>query len=121
MSKLIFLSILCLTALSLAGENDYKTDKIEKIVLVNVATDSIVTDWKGVRAIKADIGGNIKIRIKSRLTGDSTTTVETLPDAVWLPVGSVKKIWALYNGTDSTTCQSYNSSGVLVRGIKLGY
>lgn len=120
--KTTLLAILALAALSFAGgENNYPTDKIEKIVLVNVATDSIVTDWKGVRAIKADVGGIIKFRIKSRITGDSCTVVETLPDAVWVPVGSVKMVWALYKGTDSTTCQSYNLSGVLVRGIKLGY
>lgn len=115
------LIVLALIGYALSGENDYKTDKIEKVVLVNVATDSIVTDWKGVRAVKADLGGIIMFRIKSRISGDSTTVVEVLPDAQWVPVGSVKKIWALYNGTDSTTCQSYNSSGVLVRGIKLGY
>lgn len=120
--KKVLLGIIALTALSFGVDNNKRTDASTWLKLVNVRTsDTIVTGWDSTRAIEADVGGIIKFLQKTTV-GSKTctvTVVKTLNDAQPYPVTGIIKFLPLYNGTDSTTCQVYDSNGILRRGIRI--
>jgi hypothetical protein len=102
------------------AQNTHRTDRLDLIRVVNVASGDDSVEIGNIRAIKADIGGVVKLQIQP-YNGRAYTTVEYLPDGVWLPIGgTVKRVYRYYTGTTSTTCQVYDSTGTLVNGVKVG-
>lgn len=125
MKKILFaLALTVLGASSFAIDNNKRTDAIDSIGIVNVRTADTIVKWNNgtrpIRCIFADVGGIIRLRLKT-YKGDTITTVMALNDATMYPVSQVLRVSTLYNGTDSTTCQVYDTAGVLRRGIKLGF
>lgn len=118
MSKIVVLLILCLS-ITVTAQNRFRTDFISDVEVINVASKSDVT-MGNPRAVQADVGGIIKVLIEKDNKKSRDTVVMSLPDQVWTPVGNIIKVFSLYNGSDSTTCQVYDSTGTLVRGIKVG-
>jgi len=122
--KPLLLILFCLTALVFGVDNNKRTDAIDSIGIVNVRTaDTIVafsSSKRPIRCIFADVGGIVKIKFKT-YSGDTITSVRALNDATIYPYSQIIKVFPLYNGTDSTTCQVYDSTGVLRRGIGLGF
>lgn len=117
------LPILCLIGLCFAVNNDKRTDAIDSIGIVSVVTADTaigIRDYSRIRCIFADVGGIVKLQIRTR-RNDTITVVRVLNDATFYPITNVIKVFPLYNGSDSTTCQVYDTSGVLIRGIGLGF
>ena len=120
--KPLIIILFCLTTISFADKNNKRTDAADTSRIVNVASSDTTIPIRmhnRIRAINADVGGIVKLWI--RADEDTITEVRVLNDAQWYPKSNVIKVFPLYNGTDSTTCQVYNSSGVLVRGIRLEF
>lgn len=119
------LAILTLTSLVFGVDNDKKTDPSPWLKLINVRTsDTIVPGWDSTRAIEADVGGIVKFWQKVSIGSKVCTVivVKALNDAQPYPIRGIIRILPLYNGTDSTTCQCYDTSGstvVLKRAIRL--
>lgn len=111
--------IIFLIGLSFGVDNNKRTDAVNWMKEVNVATsDTTVTGWDSTRAIYADVGGIIKFNMKNA-KGFIVPVVMTLNDAMMYPLTGITKIFPLYNGTDSITTQYYDSTGTLRRGIRI--
>ena len=53
--------------------------------------------------------------------GKKRKNVWDLPAQTWVPLAGVTIVYKYYTGTTATTCQTYDSTGTLVNGIKLGW
>lgn len=102
------------------SQNKYRTDGVSKIIVADVSTANCTTLTGAVRGIYSETGGIVKVRQKTT-NKDSQDVVITLPEAVWMPLLNVSIVFMYYTGTTPTTCQTYNSSGSLVNGVKLGW
>jgi len=80
------------------------------------ATAATVTNC---RAIKADIGGFVKIDY-TKADGSTVTEVLTLVSGIPLPVRNVVTLYRYYVGTIAGTATSYSSAGAeITNAIKL--
>lgn len=100
-------------------QNYFRTDRIDIIEYADVSSGDDSTVLKECRAIKADVGGEVKLKIDPKF-GSSYVTVEYLPDGIWVPVGNVVRVYQYITGTTEATCQVYDTTGTAVTGIKLG-
>lgn len=127
MKKLFALLIIAVVSISFGVDNNKRTDAIDSMCIVNVRTDDTLVGAKfnKIRGVFADVGGivmmdMVKTDVKNKRS-DTSTVVRALNDATIYPWTNIIKVYPLYNGTDSTTCQVYDTLGVLRRGIGLGF
>lgn len=124
MLKKILVATALFVSLSYAVDNDEKTDGIQFISTINVASSDTNASKKmsNCRAIMANTGGPVMLTIQPepRNKNSAYTIVIELPDAVWIPIRNVVRVFPRYNGTDSTTCTIRDSTGTSRRGIYVG-
>ena len=113
--------LLILVLISLGfTQSQERTDRLTDIEIVDVSSGVDSTILNKHRAVKSDVDGKVKLLMISD-EGRRYHTVEYLLGGVWHPVGNILKAYrVITTGSDTATTQVYDSTGVLITGVKVG-
>lgn len=104
----------------------HNLDRIDKITRIHecnctAADYDVPADKQCCRAIRSDNGGEVKVRLFDPWTSTYCDDVMILPAGSWVQSGNVVKVYRYYTGTTAAVSEIMDSTGVAVKGVKLGY